>query len=246
MAVSKVEGETRLRRAKRYSWRLLLTIAGSVLGTVVPGLVGAGPIATLIGAILVALFSAFFTSEGPVTRAKALTASTLTLIAVILTVSGFTLADDHHDRSVVSDRQFTFPFPLTFPVLLLLKAIGASSLPTLSSNEGTLSPDAPSVTDPSPSFSLPSLTEPAPVLPNPPPPTQIPPRNPPPPTQIPPRNPPPDVGVSAGPYTFAGLADFNHDGNVDIVTKDTAGTLWLYPRTSNGSFGQRAKIGIGW
>src|SRR5947208_16092302 len=84
-----------------YSWRLGLTTAATVLGAIVPGVIGAGPTATLIGTTLAGLMGAFFTGERPPTRTRALVALLLTLGAVSLTVSGFTLADFLHGGSVL-------------------------------------------------------------------------------------------------------------------------------------------------
>ena len=49
-------------------------------------------------------------------------------------------------------------------------------------------------------------------------------------------------------YTFAGLADWDADGHQDIVARDAAGLLWLYPGDSSRGYSQyqRVKIGNGW
>jgi hypothetical protein len=56
------------------------------------------------------------------------------------------------------------------------------------------------------------------------------------------------IGNGWNGYTFAGLADWDRDGHRDIVTKDQAGDLWLYPGQSVRymSTTPRAKIGNGW
>ena len=56
------------------------------------------------------------------------------------------------------------------------------------------------------------------------------------------------IGNGWNPYTFAGLADWDRDGHQDIVTRDSAGLLWLYPGQSvRGYSGEpRVQIGNGW
>lgn len=103
--------KTSLREVEKRSWRLILTTAGTTLGAAVPGFVGATPTATLIGTILVGLLSALLTDLGAPTRAKAVAALLLTLVAATLTISGFTLADFVHGRSVFGAGQYTFPVP---------------------------------------------------------------------------------------------------------------------------------------
>lgn len=152
-------GKTSLRQVERRSWHLVLTTAGTVLGTVVPGVVGAGPIATLIGAVLAGLFSAFLAGEGAPMRAKAVIALLLTLVAVTLTISGFTLADFVHGRSVVGDGQYTFP--------VSPKASEAGAEPTPGMSSPNPSPSPSPVPPPLPSpppVPLPSQV-PAPALP---------------------------------------------------------------------------------
>lgn len=104
--------KTKLRQAEKMTWRLVITTTGSVLGAVVPGLIGGSPTASLIGTTLVGLLSAIFTGEGPATRAKALVALAFALLAVTLTISGFTLADKIHGKSVLGNGRYTFPVPL--------------------------------------------------------------------------------------------------------------------------------------
>lgn len=116
MTISDEQSRTRLPRRAGASWqRLVLTFAGVVLGTVGPGLVGAGPTATLIGAILAGLLIAFFTSWGPPTRAKTTIALSLTLVAAILTIGGFTLVEFFRGQSLFGDRQYTFPVAPVIP-----------------------------------------------------------------------------------------------------------------------------------
>jgi len=42
------------------------------------------------------------------------------------------------------------------------------------------------------------------------------------------------------------LSDFNRDGATDLVARDGAGRLWLYPGNGAGGFKARHQIGVGW
>jgi hypothetical protein len=42
------------------------------------------------------------------------------------------------------------------------------------------------------------------------------------------------------------LSDFNRDGFTDLVARDSAGLLWLYPGNGAGSFKTRYRMGSGW
>ena len=42
------------------------------------------------------------------------------------------------------------------------------------------------------------------------------------------------------------LSDFNRDGITDLVARDTAGVMWLYPGNGAGAFLPRKLIGTGW
>jgi len=42
------------------------------------------------------------------------------------------------------------------------------------------------------------------------------------------------------------LSDFNRDGFTDLVARDTAGVLWLYPGNGAGGFRSRVQMGSGW
>jgi Concanavalin A-like lectin/glucanases superfamily/FG-GAP-like repeat len=56
------------------------------------------------------------------------------------------------------------------------------------------------------------------------------------------------VGIGWNGYTFGGLADWDRDGFVDIITIDSGGVEWLYPGdgTHTGSTQARVQIGAGW
>lgn len=43
-----------------------------------------------------------------------------------------------------------------------------------------------------------------------------------------------------------GVGDFSGDGRADIVARDGAGTLWLYPGNGMGGFSSRRAVGSGW
>ncbi|WP_229895041.1 FG-GAP repeat domain-containing protein [Streptomyces galilaeus] len=54
------------------------------------------------------------------------------------------------------------------------------------------------------------------------------------------------IGTGWNPYTFAGIGDFNGDGNPDVIVRDdTTRILWLYPRSTT-VFSTRQQIGAGW
>jgi hypothetical protein len=154
--IREARSATRSRnRAKASSWhRLVLTIAGTVLGTVVPGLVGVGPVATLIGAILVGTISAFVTGGEAPTRGKAVIALLLCLCAVILTITGFTLVDFVRGQSLFGNRQYTFPIP---PNDVVTK-------PTPSPGPPTPNPTPPPTLNPPPTPNLPPTPAPDPRL----------------------------------------------------------------------------------
>lgn len=46
--------------------------------------------------------------------------------------------------------------------------------------------------------------------------------------------------------TSSGRSDLNGDGNPDVVARDSAGKLWLYPSNASGTFTARTQIGSGW
>ena len=47
-------------------------------------------------------------------------------------------------------------------------------------------------------------------------------------------------------YSIVAVGDFNHDGNLDIVGRDSLGRLWLYRGDGNGGCDPRVEIGSGW
>ena len=48
--------------------------------------------------------------------------------------------------------------------------------------------------------------------------------------------------------TFAGIVDYDNDSSQDILVRDTAGLLWLYPGESTRAYSRqpRVQIGNGW
>jgi len=40
--------------------------------------------------------------------------------------------------------------------------------------------------------------------------------------------------------------DFNGDGAADVLARDAAGALWLYPGRGNGLWFPRVQVGGGW
>jgi len=57
-----------------------------------------------------------------------------------------------------------------------------------------------------------------------------------------------EIGNGWNGYTFAGVTDWDRDGNQDIVARDTTGLLWLYPGQSVRGYSgaARVQIGNGW
>ncbi|GAA3070154.1 hypothetical protein GCM10017562_41440 [Streptomyces roseofulvus] len=57
------------------------------------------------------------------------------------------------------------------------------------------------------------------------------------------------VGGGWGIYNqFTGAGDLNGDGRADLIARDTAGVLWLYPATGRADvpYGTRVRVGSGW
>ncbi|HCT78324.1 MAG TPA: hypothetical protein DGT23_17450 [Micromonosporaceae bacterium] len=56
------------------------------------------------------------------------------------------------------------------------------------------------------------------------------------------------IGTGWGPYTLAGLADWDRDGHMDIIAIENNGDEWLYPGESKrtGSSQARVLLGAGW
>ncbi|WP_158879734.1 hypothetical protein [Amycolatopsis anabasis] len=101
-----------LRRAKSFSpFGLLVTVAGSILGTVIPTAFGEGPVPTLLGAASLAVLTAagLTGADGTARGVRAIAAVLLAIGAVALTVSGVTLTDLIRGKSLNGEHQNTFP-----------------------------------------------------------------------------------------------------------------------------------------
>jgi hypothetical protein len=95
-----------LREAKRFSWTgFAVTVAASLLGTLVPAAIGAGPDATLISTLVVTVLAAggFTAKDGSARGVKAIAIVLLATGALVLTVTGVTVLD------LVRGRPATFP-----------------------------------------------------------------------------------------------------------------------------------------
>jgi len=54
------------------------------------------------------------------------------------------------------------------------------------------------------------------------------------------------VFVSGPTAAVTRISDYNKDGRTDLVARDSAGVLWLYPGNGTGGFLTRRQIGTGW
>jgi hypothetical protein len=95
---------------------LFLAIAGSAVGTVLTGAVGTGPWGTLAGATLGPVISTAFSTKraGEKGLVRSAAVAVLSAGALLITVTGFSLADAAAGRSIVPG---TGERPGTFPVL---------------------------------------------------------------------------------------------------------------------------------
>lgn len=95
-----------LREAKRFSWTgFAVTVAASLLGTLVPSAIGAGPTATLVSTLVVTVLAAggFTAKDGAARGIKAIAIVLLAAGALVLTVTGVTVLD------LVRGKPATFP-----------------------------------------------------------------------------------------------------------------------------------------
>lgn len=95
-----------LREAKRFSWTgFAVTVAASLLGTLVPAAIGAGPSATLVSTLVVTVLAAggFTAKDGAARGIKAIAIVLLAAGALVLTVTGVTVLD------LVRGKPATFP-----------------------------------------------------------------------------------------------------------------------------------------
>ena len=54
------------------------------------------------------------------------------------------------------------------------------------------------------------------------------------------------IPASGPPAPVTRMDDFNMDGRTDLVARDAAGGLWVYPGNGSGGFLARHQIGVGW
>ena len=88
--------------------QLMLAVLASVVGTVLTGFFDTGRPGTLIGAGIAPLVTALFTTRGR-GASRGLSIVMLTALALVLTVSGFTISDILRDgKSPIADRDGTF------------------------------------------------------------------------------------------------------------------------------------------
>jgi hypothetical protein len=97
---------SQLREAKRFSWTgFAVTVGASLLGTLVPAAIGAGPNATLVSTLVTTVLAAggFTARDGAARGIKAIAIVLLATGAVVLTVTGVTVFD------LVRGHSATFP-----------------------------------------------------------------------------------------------------------------------------------------
>ncbi|RSM41643.1 hypothetical protein DMA12_23785 [Amycolatopsis balhimycina DSM 5908] len=119
---------SQLRDAKRFSWTgFAVTVAASLLGTLVPAAIGAGPEATLVSTLAVTVLAAggFTAKDGSARGIKAIAIVLLATGALVLTVTGVTVLD------VVRGRPATFPVvPETaVPRVLVPESVACGATP---------------------------------------------------------------------------------------------------------------------
>ncbi|WIM92736.1 FHA domain-containing protein [Actinoplanes oblitus] len=104
-----------LRQAPGFGMRpLFLAVAGSVAGTVLPAALNSGTWGTLAGAAIGPVISTVFSTKhtGETGRVRAAAIALLSVAALVITVTGFTLGDKATGGAVLpgaGDRTATFP-----------------------------------------------------------------------------------------------------------------------------------------
>jgi hypothetical protein len=116
-----------LREAKRFSWTGFgITVAASLLGTLVPAAIGAGPTATLVSTLVVTVLAAggFTAKDGAARGIKAIAIVLLAAGALVLTVTGVTLLD------LVRGTPATFPVvPEAQPRVIVPESVACGTTP---------------------------------------------------------------------------------------------------------------------
>ena len=139
---------SRLREAERFSWTgFAVTVGASLLGTLVPAAIGAGPEATLISTLVVTVLAAggFTARDGSARGIKAIAILLLATGALVLTVTGVTVLDLVRGRSatfpgvpeVAAEARVIVPESVTCPAtpvhttttcVVAVRSVGASAL----------------------------------------------------------------------------------------------------------------------
>ncbi|MFG1640614.1 hypothetical protein ACGFMK_10020 [Amycolatopsis sp. NPDC049252] len=116
-----------LREAKRFSWTGFgVTVAASLLGTLVPAAIGAGPAATLVSTLVVTVLAAggFTAKDGAARGIKAIAIVLLAAGALVLTVTGVTVFD------LARGKPATFPgVPEAQPRVLVPESVACGTAP---------------------------------------------------------------------------------------------------------------------
>ena len=116
-----------LREAKRFSWTGFgVTVAASLLGTLVPAAIGAGPTATLISTLVTTVLAAggLTAKDGMARGVKAIAIVVLAAGALVLTVTGVTVLD------LVRGGPSTFPVgPAETPEVLVPESVDCGTTP---------------------------------------------------------------------------------------------------------------------
>ncbi|MEA5359209.1 hypothetical protein VA596_06640 [Amycolatopsis sp., V23-08] len=114
-----------LREAERFSWTGFgVTVAASLLGTLVPAAIGAGPEATLVSTLVVTVLAAggFTAKDGAARGIKAIAIVLLAAGALVLTVTGVTVFD------LARGKATTFPVvPEAQPRVLVPESVACGT-----------------------------------------------------------------------------------------------------------------------
>jgi hypothetical protein len=94
--------------------RLALAVGASVVGTVIVASLGTSRVAALAGAVISPVISAIFTTRrtGLPGNMRAGAVAILALVAVLITVVGFTVPEAVAGKSLINGQRTTFPMPV--------------------------------------------------------------------------------------------------------------------------------------